>query len=127
MERTIEKKQCSIAERRWHAQGQLAEQTGLTTGAITGVVDRLEKAGLVKRGRDTADRRRVILELLRNPAHEQLLQQLYGPMGIAIAHLVEQYGEKDRAVILDFLTKATAVLENATLELRQGAKEQGGL
>src|SRR4029078_593998 len=37
--------------------GRLAEVTGLTTGAITGVVDRLEKAGLVRRERDPAGRR----------------------------------------------------------------------
>src|ERR1700675_3773443 len=38
--------------------GRLAEVTGLTTGAITGVVDRLEKAGLVRRERDESDRRK---------------------------------------------------------------------
>src|ERR1700737_4646543 len=37
--------------------GRLAEVTGLTAGAITGVVDRLEKAGLVRRERDENDRR----------------------------------------------------------------------
>src|ERR1700732_5358774 len=41
--------------------GRLAELTGLTTGAITGVVDRMEKAGLVCRGRDSEDRRKVFI------------------------------------------------------------------
>src|SRR6201993_2778555 len=41
--------------------GRLAELTGLTTGAITGVVDRLEKAGLVRRERDAEDRRKVFI------------------------------------------------------------------
>ena len=41
--------------------GRLAELTGLTTGAITGVVDRLEKAGLVRRERDESDRRKVFI------------------------------------------------------------------
>jgi DNA-binding MarR family transcriptional regulator len=100
--------------------GKLAEQTGLTTGAITGVIDRLEKAGLIRRERDTDDRRRVILELLHNPAHEAMLQQLYAPMGQAIAELVGSYSEDERALILDFLTKATHILESATQELRQG-------
>src|SRR5262245_4409010 len=44
--------------------GELARQTGLTTGAITGVIDRLEKAGFVRRIRDADDRRRVIVEPL---------------------------------------------------------------
>jgi DNA-binding MarR family transcriptional regulator len=41
--------------------GRLAELTGLTTGAITGVVDRLEKVGLVRRERDESDRRKVFI------------------------------------------------------------------
>src|SRR2546427_9909910 len=44
--------------------GRLAEVTGLTTGAITGVVDRLEKAGLVRRERDESDRRKVFIALV---------------------------------------------------------------
>ena len=44
--------------------GRLAEVTGLTTGAITGVVDRLEKAGLVRRERDEADRRKVFIAIV---------------------------------------------------------------
>src|SRR5215467_8815168 len=41
--------------------GWLAEMTGLSTGAVTGVVDRLERAGYVSRARDPQDRRRVIV------------------------------------------------------------------
>jgi DNA-binding MarR family transcriptional regulator len=100
--------------------GELAEQTGLTTGAITGVIDRLEKAGLARRGRDATDRRRVIIELVDNPEHEKLLMQLYQPMGSAIAALVGSYSEAERKVIFDFITKAIAILERSTQALRQG-------
>src|SRR3569832_1067826 len=48
--------------------GRLAEVTGLTTGAITGVVDRLEKAGLVKRARDEHDRRKVFIAVVPEAA-----------------------------------------------------------
>src|SRR3569832_2178810 len=48
--------------------GRLAEVTGLTTGAITGVVDRLEKAGLVRRARDDADRRKVLIAVVPEAA-----------------------------------------------------------
>jgi DNA-binding MarR family transcriptional regulator len=41
--------------------GRLAELTGLTTGAVTGVIDRLEEGGFVRRELDTADRRKVIV------------------------------------------------------------------
>jgi DNA-binding MarR family transcriptional regulator len=91
----------------------------LTTGAITGVIDRLEQAGLVQRVRDAQDRRRVVLELLSNPAHEQLLNQLYGPLGQSVAALVAQYSAAEQATILDFITKATAALESATTALRR--------
>src|SRR5919108_6051508 len=48
--------------------GRLAEVTGLTTGAITGVVDRLEKAGFVRRERDEADRRKVFIVVVPEAA-----------------------------------------------------------
>lgn len=41
--------------------GHLATQTGLTTGAITGIIDRLEEAGFVQRQQDATDRRRIII------------------------------------------------------------------
>jgi DNA-binding MarR family transcriptional regulator len=44
--------------------GRLAELTGLTTGAITGMVDRLEKAGWVRRERDDNDRRKVFIAIV---------------------------------------------------------------
>src|SRR5579859_5517579 len=46
--------------------GQLADLTGLTTGAITGMLNRLEEAGLVRRERDPDDGRRVIVRLERD-------------------------------------------------------------
>jgi DNA-binding MarR family transcriptional regulator len=101
--------------------GELAERTGLTNGAITGVIDRLEQAGLVRRARDPNDRRRVVLELLGNAERERALGALYTPLGHRITDLVGQYSAADRAAILDFLTKATAALEAETLNLRQGA------
>lgn len=101
--------------------GDLAERTGLTTGAITGVVDRLERAELVRRVRDPHDRRRIVLELVPNAERERELGQLYAPLGQAIMALVAQYSPAERATLLDFLTKATAVLEAETLALREGA------
>ena len=102
--------------------GELAEQTGLTTGAITGVIDRLEKEGLVQRGRDSADRRRVIIQQVENPAHEKAMMELYAPLGSAITALVNSYSAEERAVTEDFLTKATAILEESTHQLRQDGR-----
>lgn len=45
--------------------GQIAELSGLSTGAVTGVIDRLERAGFVRRVRDPNDRRKVLVEVSR--------------------------------------------------------------
>lgn len=99
--------------------GEIGERLGLTTGAVTGVIDRLTAAGLAQRQRDLTDRRRVVVELLTNPEHEQLLARLYEPLGQAISELVISYSETERAIILDFITKATSILESETARLRQ--------
>ena len=68
--------------------GQLAEAVRLTTGAVTGVLDRLEAAGLVRRVRDTQDRRRVIVEVTDEVARQGA--PVYGPLiaDAAAAHAV---------------------------------------
>ena len=68
--------------------GQLADAVRLTTGAVTGVLDRLEVAGLVRRIRDTQDRRRVIVEVTDEV--DRLGAPVYGPLvaDAAEAHAV---------------------------------------
>lgn len=100
--------------------GELAEHTGLTTGAITGVIDRLEKAGLVRRAHDPHDRRRVVVELIDDPERTRAIDQLYEPMGRSIFELISSYSPAELQTISDFLSKATAVLEQETVNLRQG-------
>jgi DNA-binding MarR family transcriptional regulator len=100
--------------------GDLAERTGLTTGAITGVIDRLERAELVRRVRDAHDRRRIVVEMVHNAKREYEIGALYEPLGHQITGLVGQYSAAERATLLDFLTKASAILEAETVHLRQG-------
>ena len=98
--------------------GELGERVGLTTGAITAAIDRLERAGLVRRTRTPSDRRRGVIELLSNPEIERALQELYAPLGRAVAGLLEKYSERERALILEFLTGAIQILEAETARLR---------
>src|ERR1700684_2588622 len=67
--------------------GELARATGLTTASITGVADRLEEAGLVRRERDPADRRRVVirldLERARSAVHPVFLPMVQALQGLA--------------------------------------------
>ena len=59
--------------------GELAEKTALTTGAVTGLVDRLEKAGFVRREHDNRDRRRVIIKPLDNGKNTEVVK-LFSPL-----------------------------------------------
>ena len=58
--------------------GELAEAASLSPGAVTTVLDRLERMGLVTRTRDEADRRRVLVEL--TPKARELAYSAYGPV-----------------------------------------------
>ena len=87
--------------------GQLAAHTGLTTGAMTAVIDRLEHAGYVRRTRDPEDRRRVLVEAL--PRSTGQIQPLYEPFSAALKRLHDQYGTGELAVVVDYLSRALAV------------------
>src|ERR687898_2948115 len=60
--------------------GRLAELTGLTTGAVTGIIDRLEKAGYVRRADDPKDRRRIIVEPTKNKKWERKIEAIFIPL-----------------------------------------------
>ena len=87
--------------------GRLAEHTGLTTGATTAMIDRLELAGFVRRRRDPEDRRRVFVEVV--PESGGRVMPLYVPIIKAMDRLNERYGDEQLGVVVDFLTRAFAV------------------
>src|SRR5580704_17716635 len=93
-----------LDERGQMTAGLLAEETGLTTGAITAVLDRLEQLGYVQRVRDTVDRRRVLVEL--TPKAKRASWELYGPLGEMGAELAQRYSDEQLEVILDFVDQA---------------------
>jgi DNA-binding MarR family transcriptional regulator len=80
--------------------GRLAEVTGLTTGAITGVVDRLEKAGYVRRERDESDRRKVFITVV--PEATAKIGQFYVPMQQAMQKVWSGYSEEELRLLLRF-------------------------
>lgn len=87
--------------------GRLATHTGLTTGATTAVIDRLERAGYVRRVRSAEDRRSVVVEAL--PEQTQRISELYQPVAIAVARLNEEYGDRQLAVVVDYLSRAVTL------------------
>jgi DNA-binding MarR family transcriptional regulator len=94
--------------------GQLAERTGLTTGAITSVINRLEKAGFVRRAKDPKDLRVVWVEPI--PDNLRPLGDIFGPLGEAMSELFSRYREDELRTILDYLERSARVL--ARLEER---------
>ena len=102
-----------LEEREPMTAGALAEELGLTTGAVTTLVDRLEKIGYVTRTRDTVDRRRVLVQL--TALARRRIAQLYGPMAELGREWFEPLSEDDVRLIIGFLRHGTKVsAENAT-------------
>jgi DNA-binding MarR family transcriptional regulator len=81
--------------------GKLAELAGLTTGAITGIVDRLEKAGWAKRVADPTDRRRVIVH--PGPQDTATVDELYTDYMDSLSALLEDYSDSELVLITGFI------------------------
>ncbi|HEY8172054.1 MAG TPA: MarR family transcriptional regulator [Dehalococcoidia bacterium] len=96
--------------------GRFAELTGLTTGAITGVIDRLESAGFVRRAHDPADRRRVLIEPV--PARLRDLGTVFGPSQQAWTEFLSKYTDDELEFIRDFMESSAGILQEQTDRLR---------
>jgi DNA-binding MarR family transcriptional regulator len=88
--------------------GQLAKATGLTSGAITGIVDRLESAGWARREHDPHDRRRVIIHPgpQDNP---KTAAELYASHTKVMDLLLSDYTDEQLVFILQFLRRLTSI------------------
>jgi len=80
--------------------GDLARLTGLTTGGITMSLDRLEKAGYVRRERNPRDRRSVIIRMV--PERRRKILEQHQTASRVMAKIFAGYGEKELELILDF-------------------------
>jgi DNA-binding MarR family transcriptional regulator len=81
--------------------GRLASEAGLSTGAVTTVLDRLERAGYARRVQDPGDRRRVLVEL--TPAARRELQELYAPLTDATMRQLAAYTTDEVSLVRDFM------------------------
>jgi len=95
--------------------GRLSDLTGLTTGAITHILDRLEKRGFVERVRDTGDRRRVFVRA-RTGSLEPLLPK-YEAIGKAYISLAGQYSDDDLSLICGYMEKASELTERLMADM----------
>ncbi|MFI6168425.1 MarR family winged helix-turn-helix transcriptional regulator [Nocardia sp. NPDC051052] len=94
--------------------GTIAEHTGLTTGAVTGLVDRLEKAGYAKRIRDPHDRRKVLVELVPNEQVDALMAAVFIPFGTELTELMSRYSPAELQAISDWIRRTTDILVSNT-------------
>jgi DNA-binding MarR family transcriptional regulator len=90
--------------------GQLANKSGLSTGGVTGLINRLEAAHLATRTRDPADKRRVIVKAIANHAVQQKLMALYEPVGQEFTALLQHYSDQELRTILAFMDQSNAIV-----------------
>lgn len=88
--------------------GQLAARLKLTTGAITGVLDRLERAGHARRTHDQEDRRRVVVQA--TPEARRFGSVVFRGISDDLEQLLGTYPEKDRELIDEFLRSINQVV-----------------
>jgi DNA-binding MarR family transcriptional regulator len=104
--------------------GWLSEATGLTTGAITHILDRLEKLQVIERVRDTRDRRKIFVRV--RPESLLPVYPKYEEIGKAYLELAERYDDHDLRVICDYMERACEVSKAQLARLianrRLGAK-----
>ena len=98
--------------------GELARATGLTTASITGVVDRLESAGFVRRERDPADRRRVVVSIVIEKALAQVAT-IFAPMVADMQELASRYSDDDLRLIVEFYGLMEQVIRKHLTRLRE--------
>src|SRR3954471_4618167 len=103
--------------------GRLSELMGLSTGAVTRVIDRLEQAGYVRRVPDSSDRRRVVVQLV--PEKMEAMEATMAKFGDKSAAEMKRYSDDELTVINDFLTRMAAVTRDEANALRDARDEEG--
>ncbi|QGQ99104.1 MarR family transcriptional regulator [Paenibacillus psychroresistens] len=100
--------------------GELSKLTGLATGSVTTLIDRLEKNGFVRRQNDPNDRRKVIIVPLYENKEE--VSRTYLPLHSAMVKLASSYTVEELELITQFLGKASTVLEDQIQQLSSTAR-----
>lgn len=102
--------------------GRLAELSGFTTGAITGIVDRLDRAGYARRERDPVDRRSVIIHPVRFQEVRKRVAPILESLGKRMGELCAAYTPAELDAIVRFFGQTTEVLRSETAKLKSAAR-----
>ncbi|MFL6416925.1 MAG: MarR family winged helix-turn-helix transcriptional regulator [Bryobacteraceae bacterium] len=103
--------------------GDLARLTGLTTGAITAAIDRLEKAGLARGERSPTDRRKVFIRLCESSAMARIAP-FYEALGRESAQMVSRYTTAQLETIKDFCERCIEIMRRQTEAVRASASKE---
>jgi len=103
--------------------GRLSDVTGLTSGAVTRVIDRLEQSGYVRRVPDSVDRRRVIVEVV--PEKVLAIESALNRVGAASAEEIGRYTDAQLTLITDFLTRMEQITRQEATSLREHDRGSG--
>lgn len=101
--------------------GELAERTGLTSGATTRLIDRLERAGYVRRRPDANDRRCVIIETVDENLQD--LGALFAPVARGTIDLLSRFDDDEVKVILEYVRQSNAMISEFNSRLRKETAE----
>ncbi len=99
---------------------ELARHLGMTTGGVTTVIDRLAKAGYVRRRHDNKDRRRLLLETTER--HAAVEREIFGGLVAGTLRVVSSYSEADLALIGRFLEQIGAAVAAHSDQLEKGKR-----
>lgn len=102
--------------------GELADGSGLTSGAITAVIDRLERLCYVQRVADPGDRRRVLVELT-DKAREAAIE-LFAPIAEGAASIAERYTDEQLQLFIDFQRVGRALQDRHIEWLRERLRQK---
>jgi DNA-binding MarR family transcriptional regulator len=104
--------------------GELSRFTGLTTGAITGVIDRLERAGFARRQPDPQDRRKVIVV----PLPERLAEvgKLFESISRNMSRVMSRYPAQEAEILIDFMQNVRDIMRQENLKLRSQSGRNNG-
>jgi DNA-binding MarR family transcriptional regulator len=107
--------------------GQIADLIGLTTGAITGMVKRLEEAGLVIRESDPNDGRRVIVRLASGEGEKHRIGAVFDSLGKSWEELASHYDDVQLDLLLEFLKRNNSLSREELARLRGVPDDEGGI
>jgi DNA-binding MarR family transcriptional regulator len=103
--------------------GELARRLGITSGAVTGVIDRLERGGWVHRLADPSDRRRVIVEIVPPSEltgdRDRQMVEMFAPLQQEIGEVIDRFDDDQLTTIVEYMRAANEAVERSITRLRE--------